>query len=80
MRSQPVDSWPALYKGTVNWDPSGAPFAQPLVPDMVVVGATNDSGQLCEWVRLSRPSQGMIFLTVETESDGGFRGTDSPGV
>ena len=52
VRSQPVDAWPQLYRSTVNWRLDEEPFVTAPVPQLVIAGATDNTGLLLEIVRL----------------------------
>ena len=52
MRSQEVNTWPQLYRSTVNWVWGAEPFETAPVPQLVVVGATDNTGSILEIVRL----------------------------
>ncbi len=51
VRPQPVDPWPQLYRSTVNWELGAEPFLTAPVPQLVVVGATNNTGSILAFVR-----------------------------
>ena len=45
-QSTAVDSFPALFAGRKNWDPSGAPSSDGAVPKLTPVGSTYSRGKL----------------------------------
>ena len=81
MRSQPVDAWPQLYRSTVNWNRGAEPFETAPVPQIVVVGATDDTGKILATVRLLALTcfQSTLLLTVIQSQTADFVDLTAPG-
>lgn len=72
-----------MFAGKNNWDPNdnnGADFAAPPVPQLLVVGATDNDGLFWTGVREKLKRHNLDLLTFEQSARAAFVAMTAPGV